>query len=98
MPLKVGGFDFTDIAPGGTAAAAAHFPFEISFTSSDTEGDYIKVRPGTVSGLLPDNIFDKIFVSEGTFYIKLRCQTDGKTPTKITLFIDNNSDLENQLS
>lgn len=90
MPQRIGGFDQTDIRRGkGGGAGKQHFPFEITKGTDPDGNPYVRVRPGLVSGLIPDNISDKIYISKfGTFYIKLTCQTNGKIPTYVFLFSD----------
>jgi len=73
---------------GGTQTT--HFPFEISGHRDSNGNFYVTVRFGTISGLIPDNISDFLYLNDtGTFYIKLGCQTNGKIPTFITLYSDN---------
>lgn len=52
---------------------------------------YVSVRPGSVNSLVPWNIFTPIPISNGTWYVKIKCDTDGKTPNYITVMVNNSA-------
>lgn len=91
MGARIGGFDTTDIIGVGDTTPPVHFPFEITVTNTQADGLYATIRPGTVNRLLPANIFQKFYLSAGVFYVKLQCQTDGKAPTYVSIFLDSNA-------
>lgn len=88
MPLRIGGFDLTDIRRKG-APPVQSFPWQI--TASSQNGQIIvKVKPGTINGLLPSNMFDTWTVgATGTTYVTLDCTTDGYNITDAE--VDGNS-------
>lgn len=71
------------------AVAATHHAWETTFANegtSDAPNYKIRVRPGSMNSLIPSNIFDGFAVGgAGLFYVKLRCDTDGRTPNAITV-------------
>lgn len=70
------------ILKGGRARRT--FPWQISI---DGNG-FIHVKPGTINGLLPVNIFATLGpTGQGTIgYVALQCFTDGVTPTDAQLY------------
>lgn len=71
------------------AAAVVHFPWEITVDGNADDGYVAHVQPGTVNSLVPENIFEEFDVSTGDYYVKLGCDTDGKTVTSIEVIVDN---------
>jgi hypothetical protein len=73
----------------GGGAAVDHFPWEISVEEDPPPGSgtwSVHIRPGTISGILPSNMFDTFQIFEtGTFYVVLDVTTDGDTPTDASL-------------
>ncbi len=73
----------------GTGTNVRTFPFQVKIGSDPSGNLLAKVHPGTVSGLLPANLTDPIYISQyGTYYIKLQVQTNGKIPTYVYIYSD----------
>lgn len=89
MPLRLGGFDMTDVVSGGQGGATTLTqPFTISIKGNKDNGFKIKVYPGSV-GILPNNIFNEFpFSPDSITYVKLRIETNGKIPTGATIQVD----------
>lgn len=65
-------------------------PWKISVTK--TGGQYLaRVRPGSVNSLVPSNIFDTFNITNGTWFMKIKCDTDGKSVNAVTLQCDGNA-------
>jgi hypothetical protein len=65
----------------GSGAAASRFPWQVTVDGNATDGYFAHVRPGSINGLVPENIFDSFLVGEGLSLAKLRIDTDGKAAT-----------------
>jgi hypothetical protein len=72
-----------------SGAPAQDFPWEIYVTDSEEESYTVKVRPGTVGGILPSNWDDQFTCEKDQLYFgKVNLVTDGKNITSATIVID----------
>jgi hypothetical protein len=77
----------TAIKQGG--APAQDFPWEIYVTDSEEESYTVKVRPGTVAGILPSNWDDEFTCNKDELYYgKAKATTDGRNVTAVEIVID----------
>lgn len=76
----------------GGGAGVIHTPWEISVAESPAGSGqyYASVRPGSVNSLVPSNIFSTFLLVGGVNYVKIKCDTDGKTPNLITVMANTN--------
>ena len=65
-------------------------PFDISLAfDSGSSTTKINVWPGTINGIMPENIFDDFTISGGDLhYVKATIDTDGSAVTSVTLNVD----------
>jgi hypothetical protein len=79
------------IIVGGAAGGAVipPTPWQITVDGNASDGYNAHVAPGSVNSLVPSNIFDAFSLSASTaYYVKIECDTDGKTPNDITVEVD----------
>lgn len=64
-------------------------PWQISVSGNSSSGLYIHVRPGTINGILPTNMFDPLgpISGQGTIYVTLQALTDGIQLTNCYLIV-----------
>lgn len=74
------------IASGGSTTTVG--PFDIIFNSAGAT-PFINVFPGTINGYVPSNILDTFYLSSPiSYFIKLRCLTDGFNVTSSSIIVD----------
>jgi hypothetical protein len=73
---------------GGGQLPAPH-PWDIYIVSSEDDQYTVKVRPGTVAGILPSNWDDEFTCSKDElYYAKANVTTDGLDVTAVSIVID----------
>jgi hypothetical protein len=92
MPVRIGGFNSTDIVGIGKPLASFTRPFTVTIAGSQDKGYKIKVYPGSIQGgLIPTNIYSEFPYSpsdSSITYVKLNITTNGSVPTSATIQVD----------
>ncbi len=71
-----------------------HFPWEIVLTTDINFGPIVKVRPGTVNGAMPSNMFDFFSYNPtelNPYYVVAGVNTDGLSVNNVTMSLDTSS-------
>lgn len=73
----------------GIGSAIEPRPWDMVVVNSDEENHTVKVRPGTIAGILPSNWDDEFTCSKNELYYgKAVVTTDGRNVTSATIVID----------
>jgi hypothetical protein len=81
-----GGYSL-NITAGSAPSAATPSPFDVTLVADSTGANYTAtIRPGTVNGILPSNMFSSFSISaSATTYFKAVATTDGKQVTSVSI-------------
>jgi hypothetical protein len=76
-------------AGGGPISQPDPRPWDVTLSASTSPGTYDgSIEPGTVAGIIPDNIWDSFSVNETFTYWICTLATDGKQVTSATISTD----------
>lgn len=69
------------LSPGATDD---RFPWKTTCGLNNDGLIKVSIEPGTMNRVIPDNMFDPIVLNEGTWYMWIKCETDGQEVNSVT--------------
>lgn len=77
------------IVPSPAVAQPERHPWDIIRTTDDSGNPALRLWPGNVNGIMPENMFDTFtFDDTSLWYGKVKVTTDGNAVTSVELMVD----------